>query len=481
MQKGQSRHTSVSRRSLIRKGGVIGAAGVTASLMTGCGGTSPGPARSDALATIRKRVEATPVVDTHEHLIEEEARLEGRHPRIKSNDWSFLLSHYLDSDLIASGMPEETYDAFFSVNTAPEEKWKLLAPYWPRVRETGYGQAVRIALERLYEVRELSAETVGKVQAGYERIVRPGFYRKVLQELGNIESCQVNFLDKPFSESRQPTLLMQDISILGMHMGPDIEAYAPAAGIDVKDLQDWHLVIDWWFDKYAPFAVAVKSQAAYSRNIDYADVPAERVEKVFRKKLNGEPVGLPEQKALEDHLFWYAVRKATEHDLPVKMHTGYYAGVNHMRLGRLQGNAAAASDLCRMSPDTRFVFMHIDYPFHSDLIAVAKHYTNCHLDMCWAWILSPVASVAFLKEYLVTAPANKVLTFGGDYIPVEPVLGHVTLARRGMTQALASLVDEGWLSLDSAVDLVEVIMRGNAREIFRLDEKTRRLQHPPWA
>ncbi|MFB3905793.1 MAG: hypothetical protein ACE15E_20280 [Acidobacteriota bacterium] len=34
----------------------------------------------------------------------------------------------------------------------------------------------------------------------------------------------------------------------------------------------------------------------------------------------------------------------------------------------------------------------------------------------------------FLKQYLVTAPANKVLTFGGDYFSVEPVVGHAALA-----------------------------------------------------
>jgi hypothetical protein len=100
--------------------------------------------------------------------------------------------------------------------------------------------------------------------------------------------------------------------------------------------------------------------------------------------------------------------------------------------------------------------------------------------MCWAWIISPIASVNFLQQYLVTAPSNKVFTFGGDYIPVEPVLGHATLARRGITQTLTSLVDEGWMKLDSALNLVDPIMRGNARQTFKLEEKARRLRSAPW-
>jgi predicted TIM-barrel fold metal-dependent hydrolase len=151
-----------------------------------------------------------------------------------------------------------------------------------------------------------------------------------------------------------------------------------------------------------------------------------------------------------------------------------------MPLSRVAQNAAAASDLCRAAPNTRFVFMHIDYPYYEQMIALAKHYANCYVDMCWAWIISPVASVNFLKEYLVTAPANKVLTFGGDYIPVEPVLGHVVLARRGIARALTELVEEGWLDLESALNLADPVMHGNARALFNLDLKTRRLQAAPW-
>jgi hypothetical protein len=480
MAKPRKEKHELTRRSVLKKGGLAGAVGVGAGLGSSCSIQSSKASSKEVFQTLHQRVEETPIVDTHEHLIEEEGRLSGKNERIKANDWSFLLSHYLNSDLITSGMPEKDLDAFFSAEKDPLEKWKLLEPFWPRVKRTGYGQAVSIALNRIYGISELTPETVPQIQDAYEKTIRTGFYKHILQELGNIESCQVNSLDGPFSETKQPTLLMQDISILGMHMGPRIETYAAPAGVQVKDLQDWHSVIDWWFETYGDYAVAVKSQAAYSRNIDFEDVPPEQVEQVFKKTLNEEPVAPSDNKSLQDHLFWYSARKATEHNLPVKVHTGYYAGQNRMPLGRLQQNAAAACDLCRISPDTQFVFMHIDYPSYEDLIAVAKHYTNCTIDMCWAWIISPVASVNFLKQYLVTAPTNKVLTFGGDYIPVEPVIGHVDLARKGIAQSLTGLVHEGWLSLDSAVESVEGIMRGNARQLFNLEEKTRCLQNAPW-
>jgi hypothetical protein len=436
--------------------------------------------QSDIRKTIFSKVFSTPLIDTHEHLIEEHDRLNGSNGRIRSNDWSFLLSHYLNSDMLTCGMPQVEYDRFFSPVAKPADKWKILKPYWPAVRNTGYGMAVEIAMQQLYDVPELSGETIAKVVSGYEKLCRKGFYKEILCDKAGIESCQVNALEQPFRKSAMPTLLMQDISIVGMFAGPNIEAYSKPAGIDVKNITDWHRVIDWWFEAYSPYAVAVKSQNAYSRDINYESVPAERAEPVFTKRLPGENLTSQQQKLLEDHLFWYSVRAATKANLPVKLHTGYYAGQNGMPLSRLINNPDSATSLCRTAPDARFVFMHICYPYYEEILSVAKHYTNAYIDMCWSWIINPIAAKDFLKKYLVTAPANKILTFGGDYIPVEPVLGHAVVARRGIALALSELVEEGWLSLDRAVELTDMIMHENARKIFDLNEKTKKLQAAPW-
>ena len=124
--------------------------------------------------------------------------------------------------------------------------------------------------------------------------------------------------------------------------------------------------------------------------------------------------------------------------------------------------------------------MHICYPYYEELLAVAKHWTNASVDMCWSWIINPIAAKDFFKKYLVTAPANKILTFGGDYFFVEQVVGHAVIARQGIALALSELVEEAWLSLDEALELVEPIMNGNARRIFRLAEKEQSLRTAPW-
>jgi predicted TIM-barrel fold metal-dependent hydrolase len=457
----------LKRRDFFRYS-AFGLAGVTlaeGNSSCGRGGrVAPGAGRMESLA---RKIQETPLIDTHEHLMNESERL-GAGDKVwdKANDWSFLLSHYFDSDLVASGMSQADHDRLFSVGPSPREKWKLFEPLWPFVKYTGYGLNVRHTLKDVYGIDDLTADTIKSLETAYHETLKPGFYRRLLRDIGNIESCQVNLW--PFLESEQPDLLKSDLHISGMIEEDWDPQFAQTAGVTVRTLEDWHRVIDFWISTYGKKAVAVKSTMAYHRDLDCAPTPAEAAEKPFGKKLRKEPLTPAERKILEDHLFWYAVGRATEQGLPVKLHTGYYAGHGYMPLGRVRGNPAAVCELCRHSPETRFVLFHICYPYYEEMLAVAKHYPNAYMDMCWSWIINPLAAKDFLKKYLLTAPANKIFTFGGDYIPVELVPGHAAIARQGIAQALGELVDERWVSLDEAMALADLVMHENARTLYKL-------------
>lgn len=459
------KRSDLKRREFIR----YSALGLGGATLPG-GALPPGrPERSSSGSgpegSLRQKVFETPLIDTHEHLMNESERLKaGRTIDGNANDWTFLLSHYFDSDLVAAGMSQKDHDLFFSPDLAPLEKWRLIEPYWPHAKHTGYGINVRLALRDLYGIEDLTKDSVGRLDEAYHAAIKPGFYRRLLRDIGNIESCQTNRW--PFLESEQPDLLMSDLHLGGLIEDDVDPRYASEAGVTVKGLGDWHRVMDHWITTYGKKAVAVKSTLAYHRDLDCVRTPPEDVEKTFLKKLNKDPLAAAERKALEDHLFWHAVDRATEMGLPVKIHTGYYAGHGYMPLGRVGGNPASVCELCRQSPRTRFVIFHIGYPYYEEMLPVAKHYPNAYMDMCWSWIINPLAAKDFLKKYLVMAPANKLSVFGGDYIPVELVPGHAAIARRGITQALSELVDEGWMTLKDALSLTDRIMHQNARDLY---------------
>ena len=153
----------IDRRKSIKRLGTLGAASLAASRLQGgeAFGQPVEPTGSGVREAIYRKVFSTSFIDTHEHLIEEKGRLSGpSHPRVPADDWTMLFSHYLNSDLRTAGMTNQELDRLFSPSIDPGDKWRILEPYWPAVRNTGYGQAALIAIRELYGFEDLSAATV---------------------------------------------------------------------------------------------------------------------------------------------------------------------------------------------------------------------------------------------------------------------------------------------------------------------------------
>ena len=470
-----------TRRKVLKKIGLFGAAGTVSALglsaQSATGVSSQNRitqrSREGFLAELRKRIDTTPMVDSHEHLPDERDRLRNNKHCIR------LFQHYLGDDFASAGLNNDSVFGREAEKEEPVVLWRRLEPFWDAVKNTGYGQALRITIKELYGIETLNESVIPQLQQAFEKLSVPGFYEKILRGHCNLESCQVD--QGPFTETTQPALLLQDINFMGFQQGSASNSLAQRVGIDeIKDLNGYHDFLQRWFKKYAPYATAVKSQIAYNRGLDFEKVPAELVEGVFKKITEKVQLKPEEAKMLQDHLFWFCVELADTHNLPVKLHLGYYAGSNRMPVSRVEKNVAQAADLCILSPQTRFMFMHTAYPYGHDLISVAKQFTNAHVQTCWAWIIDPIGTKDFLKRYLVTAPSNKIHAFGGDYNVVENVVGHARIARNGVYAALSELVEEEYLSQDDALELVEPLLRGNGRRIFNLEQKYEAARNVPW-
>ncbi len=132
----------------------------------------------------------------------------------------------------------------------------------------------------------------------------------------------------------------------------------------------------------------------------------------------------------------------------------------------LRNNPSDCAALCKLSPDTKFIFFHLSYPHYEEMISLAKHFSNAYIDMCWSWSINPLAAKDFLKKFILTVPNNKIFTFGGDEIIVENIIGHSVIARKGIVDALSELVTDNWIKLDYALDIVDDLMYKNAEKMF---------------
>ncbi|WP_018240425.1 amidohydrolase family protein [Ensifer sp. BR816] len=426
--------------------------------------------RTETLTWIQDIVAETVFVDTHEHLVEESRRFSSRSDRLlPCDDWALLFRDYLQQDLDCAGMGAEDKRQFYDPEVSPLDKFKIVSPYWERVQHTGYAKTFSITIRELYGVKSFAIENIEQLASQYQDVRKPGLYERVLKEVCRISECHVNSLERIFMETAQPSLLRQDLSIMELSRCSltDIKNVESELGVQIGSFDDWLAAIDLYFEKFGNKAVAVKYVGAYYRALNFGHVDRHVAEQQFTTLIAARPfIGSEGAQALEDYLFHYCLRKAQEYGLPVKLHTGYLATNDSMPLGRVRDNAVDVCLLLQTYPNIRFVLMHIGYPYQDEYLALCKQYSNAYVDLCWAWIINPDACVRFLTEFLVSVPAHKILTFGGDFIVAENIVGHSVIARRGIAESISALVDRRWIDRGAVPELVTRLMQLNANELF---------------
>lgn len=465
----------INRRDFISSAGFSFGAGIFGELsQREKPSIQTGNISQNALFELYHFIEKTPFIDTHEHLPPESERISNKDDKSKTpaNDFSLFFSHYADSDLQVAGLSSEDYKRFISWELSPKDKWKLISPYYERCKNTGYLLCVRESIKALFGEDDISEDNCERISEMIRNGIIPGFYRKILREVANIKYVQINCLQSGVFRESEPAsdLICFDISTVSIASSiKNLKSLSKFSGMEITSLKKAHEAIEHIFEKFGPKAIAVKDQSAYNRRLSYHRVKDDEVELIFKKFVKNSLSLTPgELQAIQDNLFRKCLQCATELNLPIKLHTGYFAGYNSMDLARVRDNLCDLVQLIKDFPNTTFVLMHISYPYQHELLALCKHYRNVYADMCWSWIIDPASATRFLKEFITTVPVHKVFTFGGDFIPVELVPGHARIARKGIALAVAQLLNEGWVKESEVPSLIERIMYRNASERFDL-------------
>ena len=421
-------------------------------------------------SNLKEIISETHFQDTHEHLPPEIRRIEDK--KLGNLDFSYLFSHYLDSDLLSAGMAQRDYDGFFGSEVNSLEKWNLISTYYQHTRGTGYGQCLRKSLKMLWDIDDIDASNCNEITQLLNEHVKPGFYRDILQKKTLIEHVQINSLD--FDEvyrddQADSDLFSHDFGTLKISTQWDIDVLAHILGSEITSLTDAHDAIVAALSRWGKIAISIKDPCAYWRDLDFhavSDGDASRI--MTRYLLNKDSVSTEEYNAVGNNLFRYALKESEKYNLPVKIHTGYIAGANHMNLHRVKKNLEHLQTVISDFPNIRFVLMHITYPLQNELLAMAKHFSNVYVDMCWSWIIDPITSTEFLSKFLVTVPHNKIFTFGGDFIPVELIPGHAQMAREGIARSIDQLLRDDYIQRNEVQALIAKLMNGNASKFFDL-------------
>jgi hypothetical protein len=411
---------------------------------------------------LAQHIQSTPLIDTHEHQNKEPEYVE-RGPDVLQD----LFDNYVTADLVVAGATPAAMERLLDASDPDlAARFAGVQPAWERCRHTGYGEAVQLIARNAYQ---MEAITPAALEAATERnraMRQPGERLRILREGANIDHVQIDdFVWQCLPDASGPEFFLYDLSWVGFCQGEvDAPAIFAETGVEVDDLDSLREGMAAIFARHAPQAIAVKSQHAYGRTLHWQPRDDADVERALHKQLSGQGLNVEEQLCLGDWCWARGVELASEHNLPFKLHTGYYAGHSRMPVERI-----AAGNLCALLaayPAARFVLMHIAYPYSDELVALAKHYPNVYVDMCWAWSIDPYSAGDFLRRMIHAVPANKLFVFGGDSFWPNASAAYAAQARRWLTRALQAEVDEGLLREPEARALASRLMRTNQEECF---------------
>ena len=421
------------------------------------------------MTELARFIDASPMIDTHEHLLPE-ARFVTEGPDVLQH----LFDSYVPHDLRSAGATEEQVKALlYSRKMSVAERFKPIEPAWQRCRHTGYGQAVRIMAARLFGIGdEFTPRAIEAAEARNAELRAPGGRLRVLRDLANLDHVQIDAFGLPAPDESGPSIFLYDLSWSSLANGQiDPTQIEKRCGEAVHDLPSLRRAIEATFARYGPLAIAVKTQHAYSRTLAWRDRDDADAAAVLERALRGDNLGTDERLCLGDWCLARGVEQAVAHGLPVKIHTGYYAGNGYMGASfGIDGiRASQLAPLLAKYPAARFVLMHMAYPFDDEIVAIAKHFPNVVVDLCWAWSIAPDAAAAFVRRMIHAVPASKLFAFGGDTGWPGSSLAYSIQARQWLTRALQAEVDERLLTEVEAIELARRMMLDNQRDVFDID------------
>ncbi len=407
-------------------------------------------------------IQSIRLVDTHEHMKREVEWVENG-PDILQD----LFGNYVPADLVTAGASPDAMRNLMDASQDVASRFEGIRDAWEATQFTGYGEAVSLIAKHIYGLDELTGDGLAGAN-NLKGLRAPGKRYHILHDLAKLDHIQTDdFSWQCDPDTSGPTFFLYDLSWATFCNGQiDLSAIHAETGIEVNNLNSLKNAMMEIFENHARCAIAVKSQHAYNRTLDWTERSDAEASTALNAVLTKPAAEIDEatRLCLGDWCWARGVELATAYNLPFKIHTGYYAGNDRMPVRRIP-----AGNMCALFArylNAKFVLMHIAYPYNDELVALAKHYRNIWVDFCWAWSIDPYSSRDFLRRCIHAVPSNKLFAFGGDTGWPTSAMAYAIQARNEIRRALEAEIADGYLSEKQAMAFATRIMRTNQYDCF---------------
>jgi hypothetical protein len=404
-----------------------------------------------------------PVFDVHEHHLPELLRQPnvGLHQLLQQSyaGWAQARPYTL---------PGETRDADPMLTAPANPTWETIEHILEHHGSNAFVRSLLGALAEIYDVGPRITQDNWKAldnairkqhsqAGGVQQILQRAGIRRIVTDVYTDPLCDAR---KAFGDEYRSVLRINAFAV-GWHPGSrdhnDNQAHALFArlGHRVESFEDYCSGLERLVDTLGDRGqVALKNALAYDRGVDF-DEPDEPAARRAWGQISPPPEA---RKAFGDFVVDRLCHLAGQRNIPVQMHLGS---------ALIRGShPLKAAGLIERHPRTRFLLMHLAYPWSRDLLGMAFVYRNIWLDLTWAPLLSPSHFKLALHEAIEILPDESRMMLGGDNWHAEETYGAFRTARRLLAQVLEEKVGSGYFDEADARRLAGKILSNNAAAFF---------------
>ena len=290
------------------------------------------------------------MIDTHEH-----QKLPSELGINEYNFYTVLMASYLSGDVYSAGGVWPNSKLLNKLS--PNQLWDTLSLYLNYSSNTSYYRHLLSGMKSVYGYNEpyFTKDGVKKLSIEIEKNYQE--YAQWFDKVFKQSKFEIMFLDNRFwtpeldiDTSHFALAFNINELVLSVCSGsfakvdkiecPVYYRYAMDLGFNIRSLNDYLSFADYCFDKaIQKNAVCLKNSLAYFRSSYYEDIPYEKAVNLFNK---APDLTSEEKKQLEDFMFHRIIEKSIKLNLPIQIHTGYFASS-----GKLleQGNPLSFNNL----------------------------------------------------------------------------------------------------------------------------------------
>jgi len=411
---------------------------------------------------IREEVSEIPLIDIHTHL---------NPKRLRAEDLSeIILYHYIATELVTSGMPREILNI-----SDPDERVKRSLPFLNRVRNTSTFWALEKIVSKLFGFSgvltegnfNLLKEKFLDFEKNFNGIV---FLKDKVGVKKSFLTLQFTDLNSSFNTLFTGSLRLEKLS---KDFSKDsLEKLEELSSIEIKNAEGLREGLRWVFEKFEKQISSIAISLNPSENVGTYNKGT--VDDTIMKVRSGYQLNEGDKNQLISFTIREFLNLIRDRDIVFQLMLGVerpVIGASPPDYAIVVNDPKQLLSLCQIFyeyRDVKFDVISASRIQNHELNVIAKNYSNVFVSGFWWYSYYPSIISEKTIERLQMLPMSKWCAFFSDaYVP-EWCFGKAELIRHQLSLTLSNLVDQGYFTIDLALEVARRILYENPIEIYGL-------------